>query len=186
MQVYFRLAPPDLGVASPRIKSTNPVSQAVVCSAISFTTSSPRAAMRHTSLPTSNAIVDLLANLHCPTSPSLVLHLVVLLPLMIRWPGDLRRDGDAREPGDLHRCGDAWMPGDFWRNGDPPRACPVSPSARSSTTSRRRRRSSWPRSRAPSARCPKAPSPSSCSPRRTMSPVIIELHLYNQVLVRLI
>ena len=68
--------------------------------------------MPQTSLPTSNAIVDLLANLHCPTSPSLVLHLVVLLPLMIRWPGDLRRDGDAREPGDLHRCDDAWMPGD--------------------------------------------------------------------------
>ena len=47
----FRLAPPDFGFDNFRIKSTNPVSQAVVYFAISFITSSTRAAIHQTSLP---------------------------------------------------------------------------------------------------------------------------------------
>ena len=70
MRVYFSPRTPWFRFASPRIKSTNPFSQAVVCSAIIFTTSSTRAAMPQTSLPTPNASVNLLVNLHCPTSPS--------------------------------------------------------------------------------------------------------------------
>ena len=46
----------------------------------SFTTSSPRVAMSQPSFPTPNANVNLLAYLHCPTSPLFVLHLVVRLP----------------------------------------------------------------------------------------------------------
>ena len=75
----FRLAPPDFGFDNFRIKSTNPVSQAVVYFAISFITSSTRAAIPQTSFPTPNANVNLLAKLRCPTSPSLFLRLVVLL-----------------------------------------------------------------------------------------------------------
>jgi hypothetical protein len=47
-----RLAPSDLGFVSPRIILTNPVSQAVVCFAISFTTSSTRAVIPQNSLLT--------------------------------------------------------------------------------------------------------------------------------------
>jgi hypothetical protein len=47
-----RLAPPDLGFGNPRIISTDPISQAVSCFAISSTTSRTRAAIPQTSLPT--------------------------------------------------------------------------------------------------------------------------------------
>jgi hypothetical protein len=70
-----RLAPSDLGLANPRIISTNPVSRVAVCFAINSTTPSTRAAVPQTSLPTSKCQRQLSANVYCPRSS----HLIVLL-----------------------------------------------------------------------------------------------------------
>jgi hypothetical protein len=74
-----RLAPPDLGFANPRIISTNPVSRAA-----RVLPSTPQLLVLgqpYPSLPFlhQNANVNLLANMHCPTSPSLILRLVVFM-----------------------------------------------------------------------------------------------------------
>jgi hypothetical protein len=73
-----RLAPTDLGFAYPRIISTNPVSRGALCFAINSNTPRTRAAIPPR-LPFLHQNVNFLANMHCTTSPSLILRLVVLM-----------------------------------------------------------------------------------------------------------
>ena len=80
-----RLASPDLGFADPRIVSTNPESRPAVC--LRSTPLLLVLGLPYLRLPFlhPNATVNLLANMCCLSSPSLILRLVVFIHASLKF-----------------------------------------------------------------------------------------------------